>query len=214
MARIRIVVVDDHQVVREGLRAYLGREADMEIVGDARTGIEGIELAKRLRPDVMLLDVRLEDLEGPEVCRRVMATSPRTGVIMLTSYRQEAVLVRSLSAGARGYVIKDVDLTELKQMIRSVYRGNSVVDPQVTSHLIASVAGGAGGPRTATFSESDLAIIRLLSEGLTLKEIGARVHLSRHTIKDRLEKIKHVLGVASRAEVITKAVSQGIILSA
>jgi two-component system NarL family response regulator len=216
MARIRIALVDDHQIVREGLRASLAVEPDMEIVADARTGAEALRLARSCRPDVMLLDVRLEDMEGPEVCRGVLEDSPRTGVIMLTSYRQEAVLMRSLAAGARGYVIKDVDLSELKRMVRLVYRGNSVVDPQVTGHLIAGWAAkpnGASKTPASALTASDLTIIRHLSEGLTLKEIGARVHLSPHTVKDRLEKIKESMGVHSRAEVITKAVSEGLILS-
>lgn len=132
MANIRIAVVDDHEVVRQGLRPALELEPDMAVVGEARTGAEAIELARQHQPDVMLLDVRLGDLDGPEVCRRVLDIAPRTAVIMLTNYLQDGLVFRSLVAGAKGYVIKDVELVELKKMIRVVYQGGSVLDPKVT----------------------------------------------------------------------------------
>lgn len=219
MSKIRIAIVEDHEIVREGLRATLGAESDMVVVGDARTGEDGIRLAERLHPDVMLLDVRLDDLEGPEVCRRVVAVSPKTAVVMLTSYSQEALLVRSLSAGAKGYLVKDVEVAELKRTIRLVYRGNSVIDPKLTAHAVASLIGSATpreavAARAASLSETDVAIVRHVSEGLTNKEIAVRVHLSPHTVKDRLDKIRETLGARSRAQIVTKALGEGVITAA
>lgn len=218
MSKIRIAIVEDHEIVREGLRATLGAELDMVVVGEAGTGAEGVRIAETLRPDVMLLDIRLGDLEGPDVCRRVLEVTPKTAVVMLTSFVQESLLVRSLAAGARGYVVKDVEVAELKRMIRLVYRGNSVLDPKVTAHVVANVVNGVTrrgtvAARAASLSETDVAIVRYVSAGLTNKEIAARVHLSPHTVKDRLDRIRDTLGARSRAHIVTKALGEGVLTS-
>ncbi len=219
MASIRIAVADDHQVVRHGLRLSLELEPDMVVVGEARTGAEAIRVAGETQPDVMLLDVRLGDIDGPEVCRRVLLASPKTAVVMLTNYQQDELILRSLLAGAKGYLIKDVDLDELKKMIRSVYHGASVLDPKVTRQVISTVIGRSGAPRpvrplpnqAASLSETDLAIVRFLSTGLTNKEIGARINLSPHTVKDHVEKMCEILGVRSRIELVVEALRRGLI---
>ena len=219
MPKIRIAVVDDHEMVRHGLRLSLELEADMVVVGEAGTADEAIRLAAEIKPDVMLLDVRLEGADGPEACRRVLEVAPRTAVIMLTNYLQDGLVLRSLMAGAKGYVIKDVQLSELKKMIRSVYRGGSVLDPKVTGQII-STATGAGesplsrprsGAQVTSLSETDLGIIKHLSRGLTNKQIAGHVHLSPHTIKDHLEKIRVALEVGSRTEIVAEALRRGLI---
>jgi DNA-binding NarL/FixJ family response regulator len=220
MSVIRIALADDHQVVRHGLRLSLELEPDMVIVGEARSGAEAVRVAEDKRPDVMLLDVKFgDDLDGPEVCRRVLIASPKTAIVMLTNYQQDTLILRSLLAGAKGYVIKDVELEELKKMIRSVYHGAAVLDPKVTTQVISSVVGrtplpgsNAGLVRQAvSMSETDLSIIRFLSVGLTNKEIGARINLSPHTIKDHVEKISDILGVRSRIEIVAEALRRGLI---
>jgi DNA-binding NarL/FixJ family response regulator len=219
MTTIRIAVADDHQVVRHGLRLSLELEPDMVIVGEAPTGAEAIAVAGATQPDVMLLDVRLGDIDGPEVCRRVLLASPKTAVVMLTNYQQDELILRSLLAGAKGYVIKDVDLDELKKMIRSVYRGASVLDPKVTKQVISTAISRGAAPRpvgslpnqAAALSETDLAIVRYLSVGLTNKEIGTRVNLSPHTVKDHVEKMCEILGVRSRIELVVEALRRGVI---
>jgi len=218
MAKIRIAIVEDHEIVREGLRAALGAEPDMEVVGDVGAGTEAVALVQRTRPDILLLDIKLGVLEGPEVCRQVLDVAPRTSVVMLTSYAQEALLVRSLAAGAKGYIVKDVELTELKRMLRLVYRGNSVLDPKITAHVIHTATNGVTGmstaARAATLSEKDLAIVRYLSDGMTNKEIAARVHLSPHTVKDRLEKLRDTFGARTRAQLVTRVLMEGLIQTA
>jgi two-component system response regulator DevR len=220
MAKIRIVVVDDHEVVRHGLRLSLELEPDMAIVGEAGTGEDALRIVAEGKPDVVLLDVRLEGADGPDVCRRILDVAPRTAVVMLTNYAQDGLVLRSLMAGAKGYVIKDVRLAELKRMIRSVYRGGSVLDPKVTAQVISTVtlsapdapAARPGGPRQVTaLSETDLAILKHLSEGLTDKQIAGRVHLSPHTVKDHLEKIRAVLDVGSRTEIVATALRRGLV---
>ena len=214
--KIRIVVVDDHEIVRTGLRLSLELEADMQVVGEARTGAEAVKVALDTRPDVMLLDVRLEDIDGPEVCRQVREAAPKTAILMLTNYTHDAMVLRSLVAGAKGYVIKDVELAELKKMIRAVYRGNAVLDPRITTSVISSATTGVGTPspsvvQSVSLSESDLAIVRHVAKGLTNREIAQLVHLSPHTIKDRLSKICESLEVGSRTEIVAEALRRGLI---
>jgi len=214
--KIRVAVVDDHEIVRQGLRAALKGEADMEVVADAGNGDGAVRIARQERPDVMLLDVRLQEIDGPTVCTRVLAVAPKTAVVMLTSYGDNGMIVRSLAAGAKGYVMKDVELTDLKQMIRSVSRGNSVLDPKIATHVISAAVGGrasAGGARAATSSLSDVdtTIIRYLARGLTNKEIASVIHRSPHTVKDRLEKIGAILDVRSRTEIVAAALRTGLI---
>jgi len=219
VAKIRIVVVDDHEVVRHGLRLSLELEPDMMVVGEARTGEEAVRMVVADRPDVVLLDVRLEGADGPEVCRRILEVAPGTAVVMLTNYAQDGFVLRSLMAGAKGYVIKDVQLSELKKMVRSVFRGGSVLDPRVTGQIIltaksaaeAPTARPAGARKMTTLSDTDLAILRHLSDGLTDKQIAGRVHLSPHTVKDHLEKIRALLDVGSRTEIVATALRRGLV---
>jgi len=215
--RIRIGVVDDHEIVRHGLRAALSYEPDMEVVADVRTGREAVGMAEALRPDVLLLDVRLEDADGPSVCERVRSVAPETVVLMLTSYRQDGMVLRALAAGARGYVIKDVELTELKRMIRAAHGGQCVLDPTVAPHVIAAAIGTAAAgnqasvKKTLALSDLDLDVVRHLAHGLTNKQIGALLHRSPHTVKDHLEKICAVLEVRSRTQVVAAALQIGLI---
>jgi NarL family two-component system response regulator LiaR len=169
-SKIRVVVVDDHQIVRQGLRAMLDAEPDMQIVGEAGTGDEAVHVGDH-KPDVMLLDVRLQETDGPSVWERVLAVSPKTAVVMLTSYRENSMIVRSLAAGAKGYVLKDIELTELKQVIRSAFRGHAVLDPKIASEVISVALGpratsnGPRAPLASMLSEIDVVIIRHLARG-------------------------------------------------
>lgn len=210
---IRILIVDDHEMVRHGLRQLLEHEPDMEIVGEACTGLDAIRIAEVQRPDVVLLDAKLGDIDGPDVCRRILALSPATSVVMLTGYLQDGVVLQSLAAGAKGYLIKDVELPEVKRTIRAVYRGHSVLDPKVASRVIAHAMPGnrAFSQLGGVLSAGDRAIIRHVATGRTNKEIGALVHLSPHTIKDRLEKIAAAFGVRSRTEVVAESMRAGLL---
>jgi two-component system response regulator DevR len=214
--RIRVAIVDDHEIVRHGLRVSLGQEIDMEVVADVRTGAEATRIARELRPDILLLDVRLEDTDGPSVCERVREIAPETAVVMLTSYHQDGMVLRSLAAGARGYVVKDVELTELKRIVRAAHRGHCVLDPTVAPHVIAAATSGAAPDqasvkKTLALSDFDLDVVRHLARGLTNKQIGVLVHRSPYTVKDHLEKICAALEVRSRTEVVAAALRIGLI---
>ena len=213
---IRVVVVDDHEVVLKGLRLALESERDMRLVGEARCADEALPLIRDLRPDVVLLDVRLGDHYGPEVCRRILAELPDTAVVMLTSYPQDTLVLQSLLAGAKGYVIKDVELIELKRMIRSVHKGNAVLDPKVTGHVISTMAdpttpADKAARRSALLSPSERQIVALVAEGLANKEIAARLGVSAHTVKDRLDRIAEALGIRSRVKIAVEALRRGLI---
>lgn len=220
MPKIRIAIVDDHPVTRQGLRSLLAAEPDMEVVGEAGTGVEAVHLAEMQRPHIMLLDARLEDLDGPEVCQRVLGVAPKTAVVMLSGSLQDSLVYRCLTAGAKGYLVKDVAIDELKKIIRAVYRGNAVLDPRVTPSILAAMATGKSGTPARSFQnlalldEIDLAIIRYLSRGLSTKEIAPLVNLSPHTVKDRIEKIGAALEARSRTEIVAEAFRKGLLAPA
>lgn len=213
--RVRVGVVDDHEIVRQGLRATIDAERDMQFVGEAGTGDEAVRMVRERQPDVLLLDVRLQETDGPSVCERVLAVAPATAVVMLTSYRESSMIVRSLAAGAKGYVLKDIDLGELKRVIRSAARGHSVLDPKIASEVISAAlaprARPSGHTAGATLSDIDVTIVRQLARGLTNKEIARVVHRSPHTVKDRLEKIGTFFDARSRTEIVAEALRAGLI---
>jgi two-component system NarL family response regulator len=157
-------------------------------------------------------------MEGPEVCTRVRSVAPKTAVVMLSAYLPDGLILRSLTAGAKGYLVKDVELDELKKTIRAVYRGNAVLDPRVAPHIIAAVAAGEVGKRAGSraqisaLSETNMMIIRHLSRGLSNKEIAPLVHLSPHTVKDRVEQIRVALDARSRADIVGEAFRKGLLL--
>ena len=219
MAKIRILIADDHEIIRRGLRAALEPEPGMTVVGEAQNGRQAITLARELQPDVMLLDVKLGDMEGTEVCASILKVSSRTTVIMLTNYSQDVLVFQSLAAGAKCYLLKDVGLGELRGTIRTAFRGGTVLDPRVATRVITkAMQRGAKSPREEAaarspglLSATELATIQLVAGGLTNKQIGEHLHLSAHTIKDRLENIAAALNVRTRTEIVAEALRRGLI---
>jgi len=217
--KIKILIADDHEIVRQGLRAALEPEPDMTIVGEAQSGRQALVLAREQQPDVVLLDVKLGDMEGTEVCARILQINPRTTVIMLTNYSQDVLVFQSLAAGAKCYLLKDVGLGELRGTIRTAFRGGTVLDPRVATQVLSKAmqrgaktqpdGKAARGP--GLLSAAELATIQLLAGGLTNKQIGEHLHLSSHTIKDRLEKIAATFGVRTRTEIVAEALRRGLI---
>lgn len=217
MRRIRIAVVDSHEVVRVGLRLSLGAEPDMQVVGEAASGAGAVALARAERPDVMLLraDLGATDMDGLEACEGVLDASPRTAVLMLVADRQDAVVRHTREAGAAGHVTTDVALDDIKRMVRAVHRsGAGPGSPSAGGP--AALAGSerrhpGAAAATDRLSATDLAIIRLLTEGLSNKAIAARVQRSPYTVKDHLRKIGAVLAVHSRTEIVAQALRRGIV---
>jgi DNA-binding NarL/FixJ family response regulator len=207
--RIRVLIVDDHEMVREGLMAMLQPERDIDVVGQTGYGEAVSDLVENTRPDVVLLDARLPDISGVEVCRRLSVSHPGVAVVILTTYTDPDLVQECIQAGARGYVVKDVERFSLKESIRAVYRGQSVLAPQVAGHVIDRArTRKAGSPQTA-LSASQVAILRLISRGHSNREIAAEVHLSENTVKTHVQEIFRKLGVRNRVEAAILAGKSG-----
>ena len=207
--RIRVLIVDDHEMVREGLMAMLQPERDIDVVGQTGYGEAVSDLVENARPDVVLLDARLPDISGVEVCRRLSLSHPDVAVVILTTYTDPDLVQECIQAGARGYVVKDVERFSLKESIRAVYRGQSVLAPQVAGHVIDRARTRKAGSPQAALSASQVAILRLISRGHSNREIAAEVHLSENTVKTHVQEIFRKLGVRNRVEAAILAGKSG-----
>jgi two-component system response regulator DevR len=207
--QIRVLIVDDHEMVREGLMSMLQPELDFEVVGQTGLGAEVAELVEATRPDVVLLDARLPDVSGVEVCRRLSHSHPSVAVVILTTYTDADLVQECIEAGARGYVVKDVERFSLKESIRAVFRGQSVLAPQVAGHVMEGARTRHQGSPRAALSASQVSILRLISRGHSNREIAAEVHLSENTVKTHVQEIFRKLGVRNRVEAAILAGKSG-----
>jgi two-component system, NarL family, response regulator DevR len=207
--QIRILVVDDHEMVREGLMAMLQSVPDFDVVGQTGRGAEVVTLVEATRSDVVLLDARLPDVSGVEVCRRLTQSHPEVAVVILTTYTDPDLVQECIQAGARGYVVKDVERFSLKESIRAVYRGQSVLAPQVAGQVIERSRTRHAGSRRAALSASQVSILRLISRGHSNREIAVEVHLSENTVKTHVQEIFRKLGVRNRVEAAILAGKSG-----
>ncbi len=209
---IRLLIIDDHEMVREGLKAILTSEPDFEIVGDAASAEQGFELIERLSPDVILLDVRLPDISGIEVCRVVSERYPQSAVIILTTFTDENLVAQCIQAGARGFIVKDIERFDLKRSIRAVARGEAAIDPKAAVAVLAQLRRTPQvkqEPSPDPLSSQQLVILRLVAQGLSSREIATQLYLSENTVKGYVQEILHRLGVKNRTEAVMVAVKQG-----
>lgn len=209
---IRLLIVDDHEMVREGLKAMLVSEPDFSIVGDAANAEQALALIERLRPDIALLDIRLPGTSGIEVCRTVTASYPETAVIILTTYTDDNLIAQAVQAGARGFILKDIERFDLKRSIRAVARGEAAIDPKTAVAVLAQLRKtpqGNGESAPEQLSSQQLVILRLVAQGLSSREIATRLYLSENTVKGYVQEILHRLGVKNRTEAVMVAVKQG-----
>jgi two-component system response regulator DevR len=208
---IRLLIIDDHEMVREGLKAILTSEPDFEIVGDAASAEQGVELVERLSPDVILLDIRLPDRSGIEVCRIVSERYPKSAVIILTTFTDENLVAECIQAGARGFIIKDIERFDLKRSIRAVARGEAAIDPKAAVAVLAQLrrAPVKSDPSPEPLSSQQLVILRLVAQGLSSREIATQLYLSENTVKGYVQEILHRLDVKNRTEAVMVAVKQG-----
>jgi DNA-binding NarL/FixJ family response regulator len=200
---IRVLIVDDHHVVRLGLRALLDRHAGFEVIGEAGTVAAAVEEAKRLHPDVVLLDVRLPDGKGYEACRQIHQLLPDVRILFLTSFADEQTVLESLDAGGDGYLLKEIDEAALVQGIRSVANGQSILDPTITRRVLerAKTPGvPTGEAKWATLSPQEKRVLSLVAEGKTNKEIGLDLGLSDKTVKNYLSNILEKLQLTRRSQ--------------
>jgi DNA-binding NarL/FixJ family response regulator len=204
---IRLAVVDDHPVVRQGLMAMLRWEPDLELVGEAADGEEAVRLILAERPDVVLLDLRLPGLSGVEVMRQVRPQAPEVRFLVLTTYDTETYIAPALAAGARGYLLKDATIDELMQGIRSVVAGRPALEPGVAARLLDRMADPQGGE----LSDREREVLRLLVRGASNKGIAQELSLSENTVKAHISHIFTKLGVQSRAEAVAVALQRGLV---
>lgn len=207
---IRTLIADDHELVRAGIRAVLAGDEAIAVVGEAATGQEALALVERLSPQVVLLDARLPDLPGPEVCQAICSRWPGTAVVMLTAFADADLVLACIQAGARGYLIKDVQSMDLRRNIRAAARGEVVLDPKV-AHVLVQRVRQPEEPRPAPppLNRQQLAIIRLVAQGYTNREIAQRLFLSEKTVKGYLAEALRRLGVRNRVEAAMLASRRG-----
>ena len=198
---IRVFLLDDHEVVRQGLRAMLESTGSIEVVGEAGTAAEAAARIPALHPDVAVLDARLPDGSGIEVCRTVRAVDPSIRALILTSYDDDEALFAAIMAGAAGYVLKDVKGLDLVAAIRQVADGNSLIDPALTARVLERVHNGpATAPELADLTEQELKLLALIAEGLTNRQIGERMFLAEKTVKNYVSSILAKLGLERRTQ--------------
>lgn len=200
---LRILLVDDHEVVRLGVRALIERQPEMEVVGEASTVAEAVTQAQQLAPDVVVLDIRLPGGNGLEACKQIKADRPETRVIVLTSYPDDRVLFDAIASGADGYVLKRVGSDDLIRALERVGRGDSLLDPAVTERVFAKMREARQQERAHAFADlsaQDLQILARVAEGETNREIGAALQLSEKTVRNYVSIILGKLGVNSRAQ--------------
>jgi DNA-binding NarL/FixJ family response regulator len=205
---IRLVVVDDHPVVRQGLIAMLRWEPELEIVGEAADGHDAVRQILDCRPDVVLLDLRLPGLSGVEVMREVRPRAPEVRFLVLTTYDSEIYIAPALAAGARGYLLKDATIDELMHGVRSVMAGRVALEPSVAERLLDHMTDTDSG---GDLSERELEVLGLLVDGSSNRAIAQRLHLSENTVKAHISHIFTKLGAQSRTEAVTVALHRGLV---
>ncbi len=207
MDTVRIVIADDHPVVRTGMQGILVSQPDFEVVGEASTGGEAVDLVRALRPDVVLMDLRMPEMDGVEAISRIVAEQPGAHVLVLTTYDSDADIVRAVVAGATGYLLKDTPREELCRAIRAAARGESVLAPVVAARLM----GRAREPEREALSGREVEVLKLVAGGTSNKEIGEKLHISEATVKSHLSHIFGKLGVDDRTAAVTAALERGIL---
>ena len=202
--KIRIVCVDDHPIVRDGLASIFGLQPDMELIGAAESGAQALNLARQLHPDVILVDLRLPDMSGHELTRQILAHSPQARIIVLTSFEGDADIERALSAGARGYVVKGIVREELLGAIRAMHAGKKYIPGQLAEKIAEHLG-------LEKLSEREMQVLHEVAKGKRNKEIAAELSIAEDTVKMHVKNILEKLQVSDRTEAVTVALRRGIL---
>jgi len=212
MEPIKVLITDDHPVVREGLSAMLNKEPDIQVVGEAENGTEAIDKAKELQPDVVLMDLRMPEVDGVEAMRQIRAANPGIKFIVLTTYDNDEYIFKGIEAGARAYLLKDAPREELFKAIRAVYKGESLIEPAVAGKVLDRFAELSRQAQVVdALSEREVEVLKLMAKGAANKEIAAGLCISESTVKTHIQTIFQKLGVGDRTEAVTEAIKKGII---
>ncbi|MEW1700864.1 response regulator [Streptomyces sp. NPDC093249] len=208
--RIRVLLVDDHQVVRRGLRTFLEVQDDIEVVGEASDGAEGVARAEELRPDVILMDVKMPGTDGMEALKRLRGLANPARVLVVTSFTEQRTVVPALRAGASGYVYKDIDPDALAGAIRSVHAGHVLLQPEVAGALLSQEDSPGGTGRGSTLTEREREVLCLIADGRSNREIARALVLSEKTVKTHVSNILMKLDLADRTQAALWAVRNGL----
>ncbi|MEV8394366.1 MULTISPECIES: response regulator transcription factor [unclassified Streptomyces] len=207
---IRVLLVDDHQVVRRGLRTFLEIQDDIEVVGEASDGAEGIARAEELRPDVVLMDIKMPGTDGIEALRKLRELDNPARVLIVTSFTEQRTVVPALRAGASGYVYKDIDPEALAGAIRSVHAGHVLLQPEVAGALLAQDEPGSGQGRGTSLTEREREVLSLIADGRSNREIARALVLSEKTVKTHVSNILMKLDLSDRTQAALWAVRHGV----
>ncbi|MFV1859217.1 MAG: response regulator [Anaerolineales bacterium] len=206
---IRVVLADDHAVVRAGIRQFLEAAGDIKVVGEVGDGSSAIASIQQLEPDVAVLDIQMPEKSGIEVTRWVRAEAPATGVLILTAYDDDPYILAVLQAGANGYVLKTADSADIVHAVRSVHEGKSALDPEIARKVMAQVSGRNLGSPVERLTDRELEVLSLAAKGYTNKAIGVQLGISDRTVQGHLAKSFNKLQASSRTEAVMRAVSMG-----
>lgn len=204
---IRLLIVDDHPVVRDGLRATFTGEPDIEVVGEAGNGLQAIEMVAAHEANVVLMDLRMPELDGVRAIRRLRETAPDTRVLVLTTFDTDSDVLPAIEAGATGYLLKDASTEELLRAVRAAHQGQSVLSPSVANRLIGQVRK----PQRGTLSPRELEVLRLVAAGATNREAASKLFISEASIKTHLLHIYAKLDVRDRAAAVGEAYRRGLL---
>ncbi len=211
MSPVRVLIADDHRLFRQGLR-HVCQAAGIEVVGEAEDGQEVVRLARELKPDVILMDIRMPGQDGVEATRLIVANDPSVRVIILTMYRQDQYVFEAIRAGARGYLLKDIDEKELVEAIRAVCRGDALINPSLAARLLDEfrrLSRGEAVGETEELTEGEMQVLRLVAQGADNKTVAERLALSERTVANRLSEIYRKLHVNSRTQAALEALRRG-----
>lgn len=210
MTPVRLLLADDHRMFRQGLRELIERKTPFVVVGEARTGREVLAQVDSLRPDIVLLDIQMPEMDGIAVAKQLAISHPEVSIIMLTMYRQDQHLLEAIKAGVKGYLLKDADAEELLDVIARVQRGEAAIDPVLTARVFEAVRRLEVPPEEA-LTEREVEIVRLVAAGHDNRTIAARLYLSEKTVGNRLSEIFQKLQVTNRTQAALVAIQRGII---
>jgi DNA-binding NarL/FixJ family response regulator len=212
--KIRVLLADDHTVLRQGIAQVLELQGDIAVVAQASNGTDAVKLAQRHRPDVALLDINMPKLDGVEATRQITAALPESGVIILTMYRRDDYIFEAIKAGASGYLLKEVELSELVKAVRSVARGEAVIDSAIAERVMAELRAettSAKADAEQPLAERDLDILRLVAQGKSNQEIAGHLALSEKTVRNRLSLVFRQLHLKNRTEAALYAMRRGLV---